>query len=54
MRNMTKENKELIKLSNVHRDYKMGEDIVGIGIFSGILPAMQAAKLKPVDALRYE
>ena len=25
-----------------------------IGTFSGILPAMQAAKLKPADALRYE
>ena len=25
-----------------------------IGIFSGLLPAMQAAKLKPADALRYE
>jgi len=25
-----------------------------IGSLSGILPAMQAAKLKPADALRYE
>jgi putative ABC transport system permease protein len=27
---------------------------VGIGIISGIIPAYQASKLKPVDALRYE
>jgi putative ABC transport system permease protein len=27
---------------------------VGLGILSGILPARQASKLKPVDALRYE
>ena len=25
-----------------------------IGMSSGVLPAMQASKLKPVDALRYE
>lgn len=25
-----------------------------VGVLSGILPAMQASKLKPVDALRYE
>ena len=27
---------------------------VGIGILAGIVPAYQASKLKPVDALRYE
>ncbi|MBN1156853.1 ABC transporter permease [Candidatus Woesearchaeota archaeon] len=27
---------------------------IGIGILSGIIPAYQASKLKPVDALRYE
>ena len=27
---------------------------VGLGIISGIMPARQASKLKPVDALRYE
>ncbi|HLC22164.1 MAG TPA: FtsX-like permease family protein, partial [Candidatus Nanoarchaeia archaeon] len=26
----------------------------GIGILAGILPAYQASRLKPVDALRYE
>ena len=25
-----------------------------LGMASGVLPAMQAAKMKPVDALRYE
>jgi ABC-type lipoprotein release transport system permease subunit len=25
-----------------------------VGIFSGIWPAMQAVKVKPVEALRYE
>ena len=27
---------------------------VGLGMISGIMPARQASKLKPVDALRYE
>lgn len=27
---------------------------IGLGVISGILPARQASKLKPVDALRYE
>jgi putative ABC transport system permease protein len=26
----------------------------GVGCASGVLPALQASKLKPVDALRYE
>jgi putative ABC transport system permease protein len=27
---------------------------VSVGILAGIIPAYQASKLKPVDALRYE
>ena len=27
---------------------------VGIGFFSGVIPARSASKLKPIDALRYE
>jgi putative ABC transport system permease protein len=27
---------------------------VMIGVFSGVIPAYRASKLKPVDALRYE
>ena len=52
---------EIIKLNNVHKDYFMGDSIIRalafsflIGTISGVFPAMQASKLKPVDALRYE
>jgi putative ABC transport system permease protein len=46
--------------SNVHLHFSFSLIVMGlglsmaIGIISGILPALGASKLDPVDALRYE